>query len=206
MIIGEIPFIPLIKHLLPALFFILGIGLFNPVFDQQELYKLNGIVITGGWLSFATLTIKGLMTVLATLLLLTTTTMEALSMALKKLKVPSVFIMQFMMTYRYIGVLLDEITKTHNAYMLRAPRQKGIAIKVWGSLAGQLLMRTFDRSKHIHDAMVMRGFDGNFYYKNLNKMTLRDWSYGIIWIVFFVIVKWIDIPRTIGNLMLGGAL
>lgn len=48
------------------------------------------------------------------------------------------------------------------AYELRAPGQKGIHFKVWGSLMGQMLLRSMDRAEVIYESMCLRGFDGVF--------------------------------------------
>lgn len=62
--------------------------------------------------------------------------------------------------YRYISVLLAETQRVVQAYELRAPGQKGIHFKVWGSLMGQMLLRSMDRAEVIYESMCLRGFVG----------------------------------------------
>jgi len=56
------------------------------------------------------------------------------------LKIPKLFVLQLMLTYRYISVLLEEAERMLRAYMLRSPLQNenGIHIKDWGALQGNL--------------------------------------------------------------------
>ena len=48
------------------------------------------------------------------------------------------------------------------AYALRAPGQKGIQFRAWGSLLGQLLLRSIDRAQLVYESMQLRGFAGSF--------------------------------------------
>ena len=48
------------------------------------------------------------------------------------------------------------------AYELRAPGQKGIQFRAWGSLLGQLLLHSIDRAQLVYESMQLRGFAGSF--------------------------------------------
>ena len=92
-----------------------------------------------------------------------TTRMEDLCYALQKLHVPGTFVTVLMLTYRYIIVLLKEMERMTDAYTLRAPGQKGLHYKVWGTMVGQLLLRSMDRAQTVYDSMRLRGYCGEFY-------------------------------------------
>ena len=66
------------------------------------------------------------------------------------------------MIYRYIILLLQEGSRLATAYALRAPGQKGIHFRAWGSLLGQLLLRSIDRAQLVYESMQLRGFAGAF--------------------------------------------
>ena len=70
------------------------------------------------------------------------------------------------MTYRYVTVLLEEVNRITQAYSLRAPNQKGIHYKVWGTLTGQVLLRSMDRANAVYESMLLRGYDGSFQKKD----------------------------------------
>ena len=63
-----------------------------------------------------------------------------------------------MLVYRYIIVLLKEIERMTDAYSLRAPGQTGLHYKVWGTMVGQLLLRSMDRAEELCRSMELRGF------------------------------------------------
>ena len=74
---AEIPLAPILKRILLVTPFIIGIGILNPVFDQQTLFLW--IVISRGWLTFLSILIKSGLTVTVSLLLIATTGMDRLA-------------------------------------------------------------------------------------------------------------------------------
>ena len=118
---GNIPLKPMLAGLAVAMPLIIGVGIFNPVLDRAVVLTLFGIDISAGFISFITLLVKCCLTVLAAMLLLSTTGMNKISAALHRMHVPQIFIMQLLLTYRYISVLLVEASRIYNAYSLRAP-------------------------------------------------------------------------------------
>ena len=114
-------------------------GIFNPFFDRQAVMTVGQIEITGGVISMLTLMLKGVFTVSASYLLIATTTIEKICCALEICHLPKSLVMQVWLIYRYISVLLAETQRVVQAYELRAPGQKGVHFKVWGSLMGQML-------------------------------------------------------------------
>lgn len=200
--LGDIPFFPILKRSLIVLPLILGLGAFNPILDKETITIILNVSISGGWISYASLIIKCFLTVLCALLLISTTGIDKLAIAMRSLFIPKIFIMQFLLTYRYISVLLEESGSIWTAYSLRAPEQKGIHYKSWGPLLGQLLIRTYDRAQRIYNGMVLRGFNGEFHEGH---MTLhgKDYTYLIVWIGFLALARFYNIPLLIGNIMTG---
>lgn len=197
---GNIPLKPILAGLAVSGPLIIGIGLFNPLLDRVIVLNWHGLDITAGMISFVALLLKCSLTVSAAMLLLCTTGMNKISAALHKLHIPQIFIIQLLLTYRYISVLLSEASRIQHAYALRAPQQKGIQSRVWGSLLGQLLLRTYDRAYRVYQAMKLRGFDNQYYGVNLGKTTNRDIFYLLGWIAFFLLARLINIPMLLGLL------
>ena len=125
-----------------------------------------GLIISRGWVTFLSILIKSCLSVGISLLLIATTGMDILAAALRMLKVPKIFVLQLLLTYRYISVLIEEVSRMMRAYTLRAPSQKGIHRSVWGSFVGQLILRTFDRAQRIYQSMALRGFKGEYHTGN----------------------------------------
>jgi cobalt/nickel transport system permease protein len=201
-ILAELPVKPLLIRLLFVEPFIIGIGILNPLFDGQ-IYWLGGIAISRGWITFASLFLKCGLTVTAALLLIATTGMDGLAKALRMLKIPRLFVLQLLLTYRYISVLMEEVILILRAYSLRAPRQKGIHRNAWGSLAGQLILRTFDRGQRVYEAMCLRGFSGDYYTGKDRGIRFMDLGYLAGWAVFIVIARICNISMLIGLWLTG---
>jgi len=199
---AELPVKPILKRVLLVEPLVIGIGVLNPVFDQQVV-MLAGMEISRGWITFLAIFIKGGLTVTAALLLIATTGMDRLAEALRMLRIPRLFVLQLLLTYRYISVLMEEVATTLRAYSMRAPRQKGIQRSVWGSLAGQMLLRTFDRAQRVYQAMCLRGFSGEYITGSSKKMNAGDLLYIVGWGLFLITMRTYDIPMLLGSLFTG---
>lgn len=145
------------KLIIPA-FLSISLGIFNPLFDREVMMMIGSLGISGGVISFVTLLVKAIFTISATLLLVSTTTIEGLGRGLAFYRIPSRLIMLLLLMYRYIGVLLNEVSRTMEAYQLRATSSKALHISAWGSLVGQIMIRSYRRSEEIYNAMLLRGY------------------------------------------------
>jgi cobalt/nickel transport system permease protein len=178
-----------IKYVLPV---ILLMGIFNPIMNREVYINIGNIPITYGLISMFTLFIKGLFTVLASYLLIATTTIEKICYALRKLMIPEIIVTQILLTYRYLTVLLTQANSIFQAYSLRAPHQKGVHHKVWGSLTGQLLMRSIDSANDIYQSMLLRGYNGNFEFLNIS-INNKDNYYLLIYTTILFTLRFINI-------------
>ena len=73
---------------------------------------------------------------------------------------PRVFTAQLLFLQRYLFVLAEEALRMSTAHRLRAAPGRRLALSLYASLMGQLLLRAFDRAARVHQAMLARGFDG----------------------------------------------
>jgi cobalt/nickel transport system permease protein len=199
---AELPVTPIIKRVLIVEPFIIGIGILNPLFDSSAM-TLGGITVSGGWITFLTIFIKCSLTVTVSILLIATTGMDKLAAALRMLKIPKIFVLQLLLTYRYITVLIEEVSRMYRAYTLRAPQQKGIHMKAWGSFAGQLILRTLERAQHVYQSMNLRGFTGEYNTGEIPRVYIKDISYFIGWSLFFIIIRIYNLPTLIGSIFSG---
>ena len=201
MSLGNISLKSILVGLAIAAPLVIGVGIFNPLLDRTIVFAVWGMNISAGMLSFVSLLIKCGLTVTAALLLLATTGMNKIAAALQKLRMPQIFIIQLLLTYRYISVLIGEASRIYNAYTLRAPYKKGISGNVWGSLIGSLLLRSYERAIRVYQAMKLRGFQNQYYGVNLDKLNKIDIAYLLGWAAFFLIAKFNNIPMFIGLLV-----
>lgn len=201
-VFGELPAAPILKRILLVEPFIIGIGILNPVFDNYTVI-IGGMTISRGWITFISIFIKCGLTVSASIILIATTGMDRLAEALRMLKVPKIFVLQLLLTYRYISVLIEEVFRMQRAYSLRTPDQKGIHIRDWGSFVGQLILRTFERADRVYQSMKLKGFSGEYNTGELSKVMLKDFVYFAAWSLFFIMARIYNISMLIGLLFNG---
>lgn len=170
--IADVPLILIASQMiLPALIGA-SLGVFNVFMDREVLFHFI-IPITSGSMAFLVIVLKSVFSVMCTLLLVSTTKLEDIGYAMEKLKIPPVFVTILLFVYRFLFLLIDEITQTQQAYHLRSD-QRGIHIKVWGSLIGPIIIRVYERSQMVYEAMCLRGFDGTFYRTENEKINIKD--------------------------------
>ena len=158
MALAELPYKVLLSRMLIALPFCLFAGISNVFYIRTTVFLVNGIAVSYGVVSLATILLKMYLCVMAALLLVATTPFVELTVQLRRLRVPVIFVMVFEMTFRYIGVLLEEIHTMTTAYRLRSGIGKALKMSHMGTFTGQLLLRGFDRGERIHSAMRCRGY------------------------------------------------
>ncbi|MBQ9886345.1 MAG: cobalt ECF transporter T component CbiQ [Lachnospiraceae bacterium] len=197
-ILAELSFKDSLKRLKVVLPFVCIVGIFNPFFDRIPIYNIGSFTVTTGMISMLTLVIKGVFSVLASYLLIAITTIEEICFALRLIHVPSIIVTQVMLMYRYISMLIGEVERITKAYSLRAPGQKGIHFKVWGSLVGQLLLRSMDKAEAVYESMCLRGFNGNFYYSEKHKFVMSDIIYFAVWLIILLVFRFVPIVRAFG--------
>lgn len=200
-ILAEASFLDSLKRLRVVLPLVCFVGVLNPLFDKGTV-NLGGMMVNAGIISMITLILKGMFCVFASYLLIATTTVEKLCYAFRLIHVPKLLVTQILLTYRYITVLLEEANRMTQAYALRAPNQKGIHFRVWGSLTGQLLLRSMDRAGIVYESMVLRGYEGEFRYVG-EKMRLRwqDVLYLLIWGSILVLFRKVPVILMVGGLL-----
>ena len=178
---------------------VLAVGLANPFFDRTPMLALGGVTVTGGVISMLTLMLKGTLCLMASFLLMATTSIDALCAALRMLRVPRMLVTLLLLTYRYVGVMTEELAVMTDAYHLRAPGQKGIHYSAWGSFLGQLLLRSMDRAGELYSAMLLRGFHGEFYYADARPFAPSDGVYVVLCAVLFILARRVDVVSLLGG-------
>lgn len=198
---GEMPIRNAFRKLRVLMVLLLFLGAANLFYDRTILTQWAGIPVTGGVVSFLTLYLKGVFAITVSYVFITSTGVEQICYALQVLKVPGLLITVVMLIYRYLILLLKEAENVSLAYSLRAPGQKGIHIKAWGSLAGALLLRSMDRAEEVYESMVLRGFSGHFHLKGRERMDYsKSILFGIGMAVAIVLMRLIPVFEWIGSL------
>ena len=176
-IFAKIPVNIILRKLIFVLPVVLGVITINLIIDfsyKEIIYSLL-------------LLFKCTFSLIGTLQLLATTTINDLALAMKKLRVPKVLISTLLMIYRYILVLMEEGYRIKSAYQLRTMGKKSMTISDWGIIMGRLLLRTIDRAEQVYSAMIMRGFHGEYYSGEIHKVKSIDLVYCFVIIAIFIL-------------------
>jgi cobalt/nickel transport system permease protein len=197
--LGNLPIAYLLKKVLLSAPFAFFIGIFNPLLDRATMMHLGPIEISGGWISFASIMIRFVLTVSAALILIAGTGFNSVCMALERMGVPRSFVTQLLFLYRYVFVLNDEAARMTRARSLRAFGGKGMGFRVFSHMIGQLLLRTLDRAQRIHLAMRCRGFDGEIRVVRALKICGLDGAFLMGWSFLLLAMRLYDIPQWIGH-------
>ncbi len=161
MIIGEIPWLFILKKVLLVSPFAVFIGIFNPLLDTGQVWVPLGFTVAAGWISFFSILLKFVLTISAALLLIATTPFPSVCHALRSLGMPLLFVSQLLFLYRYLFVLAEEVMRMVRARDMRSFGTRGTGIKVFVRILGTLFLRTLERAERIYSAMLSRGFQGD---------------------------------------------
>jgi len=204
MALSETPYTILFKRFLIALPFCLFAGISNIIFNRNTALIIGGLPISWGVISFFSIMFKTYLCVMVILILVSVTRFSELTKEMRRLRLPQFFIIMFELTYRYIGVLLNEAYSMSIAYSLRSPNRKGIEMRDMGSFAGQLLIHSFDRAERVYNAMKCRGYTSGYALKNATqnyrRLTLHDIIFFAVVSVFCITFRFIDINALLTGL------
>jgi len=193
--LSETPYSMFLKRFLIALPFCLFAGITNIIFDRATAFTVGTVTISYGVMSLFTLLFKTYLCVMSVLLLVSTTPFFEITGAMRRVKIPAVFVAVFEMTYRYIGVLFAEVYSMRTAYALRSAGKKGIKIKDMGGFVGQLLLRSVDRADRVYNAMKCRGYALQPTRQNDGKIKWQDMTFCVAVCILCVTFRIVDINK-----------
>jgi len=82
--------------------------------------------------------------------------------------------------FRYIGVLSEESTRMYRAQESRCGYSRSVGyfkrLANYGDIAGSLLLRAFDRSVKVGNAMASRAYTGKYTLFTYEKKKLPKWD------------------------------
>jgi len=199
--LGNIPGLYLAKKIAIVIPFAVMVGMFNPLLDRQVMLQVGSLGITGGWISFASIVVRAVLTVGAALALVAVTGFPGICAALERLGMPQPFAVQLLFLYRYIFVLTEEGGQMARARELRTFGARGRGIGVYGSMIGHLLLRTWMRAERIHMAMLGRGFSGVFHTRRQFCFGVRETVFCLGWGLFFITARLVPVAHLLGTLV-----
>jgi cobalt/nickel transport system permease protein len=157
--------------------------LFGRAFVLLPFVLLAGIALpwrgNEGWTWLLALMFRSLLCLLMLVLLTNTTRFIELLRGLRKLGCPKILVANLSFLYRYLFVLTDEVMRMRQARDSRRVGRAGVLreLRMLGSMLGTLLVRSFARADHLYEAMLSRGFHGEFPVSDPRRFSWRDFAF-----------------------------
>jgi len=185
--VSKIPFSFVLVHLRWVLFFVLAL------FVVISLTVPGNLLVRLSFLGISQEGVK-LREISAALLIfpmIGTTRFNLTLKALQKIKIPDKLIQLLMFTYRYIFLFLDEEKRIFIGANSRGWVRKTnlSSLKTIGSLVGMLLVHSFERTEHIRDAMISRGYNGRLKILDEFSLSPKDFIKASLIIAFALLLN-----------------
>jgi cobalt/nickel transport system permease protein len=157
----------------------------------------DATVTDAGLLRFVSIVIRSWLSVQMAILLVAVTEFPKIIHALTHLRVPAILTTIISFLYRYLFVLTDEVMRLLRARQARsaaAPGQRSGGSVQWrariaGHMAGQLFLRSYERSDRIYNAMLARGYKGELMTIHPHHFQRRDWFICALSILGLIIMQ-----------------
>jgi cobalt/nickel transport system permease protein len=176
---------PFMLAALPLIFTTPGLQIFSSTLGSWEITATSS-----GVERFFSIALKSWISVQAAILLTATTQFPDILMAMRAVRVPRLLVAIIGLMWRYIFVLADEALRLLRARAARSGEtdipghRKGGRIS-WraqtaGGMAGNLFIRSIERSDRIYVAMLSRGYDGEVRAIPLPELEASSWIVLIV--------------------------
>ncbi len=187
-ILSSLPLIKVMARLALVNGFILLLWVFLPfTYPGKTLFSLGPLEATVEGIRYVlSITIKSNTIVLAAIALLGTTPIFTLAHALRHLHVPDKLVQLLFFSFRYIHVIYLEYVRLINAMKVRCfhPRSDLHTYKTYAHLVGMVVLKSYERSERVRDAMLCRGFKGKFWVLDHFRLKRGDVILCIIMLIY----------------------
>ncbi len=165
-----------------ALIFLLWL-LLPFTFKGEVLARIGSLAIyRPGVVLAAQITLKSNAILLAFIALVATMSFSTLGHALFSLRVPEKIVHLLLMTYRYVFVIEQEYLRLIRATKIRGfrPGTNANTYRTYSYVVGMLFVRAAARAERVHQAMLCRGFKGQFYSLQEFQMGSASWVFAVL--------------------------
>ena len=156
-------------------------------------------ITDAGLLRFLSILVRSWLSVQMAILLVGTTRFPDIVHALEHLRVPSILTTIIAFLYRYLFVLADEVFRLLRAREARSAAMPGVRsggsvawrARVAGNMAGQLFLRSYERSDRVYNAMLARGYTGHLNTINPHELHRIDYIVTAVALFVLLLLQWI---------------
>jgi len=155
-------------------------------------------ITDAGLLRFESILVRSWLSVQMAILLVGSTRFPDIVHALEHLHVPSILTTIIAFLYRYLFVLADEVSRLLRAREARSAAVAGFRAggsvawraRVAGNMAGQLFLRSYERSDRVYNAMLARGYDGHLRTVNPHELHRVDYLVTALTLFVLLLLQW----------------
>ncbi len=158
--------------------------------------KTLTLTVEGG-VHFLSVLLRAWLAAQAVALLGLTTPFPQWTWALRRLGVPPELVTMMNLMYRYLFLLNQEGRRLQRAREARqvAPlpgrRAPGVRwqARVTGYLIGHLFLRSYDRAERVYQAMLARGYRGDWPLMDDQRLSKEDWILGALGVACLILIQ-----------------
>jgi len=168
---------------------------FPVIFDDKSWLNIS----QPGLIKFLSIAVKSWMSIYSAILLSSTTKYGDLLNAFRQLGIPKVIVAILSLMWRYLSIMIDEAMNLMRARNSRSgsTRNKQISkgslvwrAKVTGRMAGNLFLRSLERSERVYAAMTSRGYNGEQIQARVHPLSSLDFvimlGISLLCVIFLV--------------------
>ncbi|MBO8128352.1 MAG: cobalt ECF transporter T component CbiQ [Peptococcaceae bacterium] len=175
---SRLPFSFLLHRLRLPVYFLLIMAVFLPLFSGETVLVQAGPVAVKeeGCLQLLVITVRFFCILTVGIILFGTTPFLNTIKALRSLGLPFVLADMTFFSYRYLYEIGDDLKTMERAMKLRGFKGRNLgAMKTLASLAGTILVRSYEQSDRVYKAMSLRGYGQPACFRDEVKVNSRDW-------------------------------
>lgn len=151
-------------------------------------------ITDAGLLRFVSIVVRSWLSVQMAILLVAVTEFPKIVHALRHLRVPAVLTVIISFLYRYLFVLTDEVMRLLRAREARSAGKGGGGRVMWrarvaGNMAGQLFLRSYERSDRVYNAMLSRGYKGELMTIHPHQYQMSDRVLGVVSFMCLILMQ-----------------
>lgn len=157
-----------------------------------------------GLIRFTSIAVKSWLSLQAAIILSMTTPFSSIAFALRSLRFPKLLVGILSLMWRYLFLMIDQALSLLRARSSRSgvlqdrPDLKPGGKLAWrarvaGGLAGNLFLRSLERSDRVYAAMLSRGYDGEQRSLSSEKLENSDWLALLLGLILLIFIFFIGL-------------
>ena len=201
--LSRLPLIFLLNRLRYPGFFILAVVIFIPFIAGETVIWQWGILAIKqeGCLAVLLIVTRFFCILTVSLVLFGTAPFLKSIRAMQGLGLPQIMIDMMLLSYRYLEELGEMLITMQRAMRLRGFNFHDFSsrnLRMIADLAGSLLVRSYEQSKRVYQAMILRGYGNNRQHKLLQIVNLKQ---DLLSLITCIIVMIISLGFILGELL-----